>query len=125
MNILLDTHVLIWALENNPTLSESARKNIILADNIVFVSSISIWEIGIKKSLGKLESPDNLQEEIKLHRFTPLYINYDHAELAGKLPPIHKDPFDRMLIAQALTEKLTLVTRDELICRYAVNTLTA
>ena len=79
MNILLDTHVLIWALENNPTLSESARKNIILADNIVFVSSISIWEIGIKKSLGKLESPDNLQEEIKLHRFTPLHINYDHA----------------------------------------------
>ncbi|NOQ47263.1 MAG: PIN domain-containing protein, partial [Desulfobulbaceae bacterium] len=99
MNILLDTHVLIWALENNPTLSDSARKSITLARNMVFVSSVSIWEIGIKRNLGKFEAPDNLQEEIKLHRFTPLNINYDHAELAGKLPALHKDPFDRMLIA--------------------------
>jgi len=125
MNILLDTHVLIWALENNPTLSDDAGKSIIQGKNIVFVSSASIWEIAIKISLGKLEAPDNLQEEIKLHRFTPLSITHDHAELAGKLPPIHKDPFDRMLIAQAITEKLTLVTRDEKICRYAVSTLTA
>ena len=125
MNILLDTHVLIWVLENNPTLSDNARQNIILAENLVFVSAVSIWEIGIKKSLGKLESPDNLQEEIKLHRFTPLPISYDHAELAGKLPPIHRDPFNRMLVAQAITEKLTLVTRDEFISKYDVVTLTA
>ena len=125
MNILLDTHVLIWALENNPTLSDSARESITRARNMVFVSSISIWEIGIKRSLGKLEAPDNLQEEIKLHRFTPLHINYNHAELAGKLPPLHKDPFDRMLVAQAIIEKLTLVTRDDLIGRYDVTTLTA
>ncbi len=63
MNILLDTHVLIWALENNSTLSDSAREGITRARNMVFVSSISIWEIGIKRSLGKLEAPDNLQEE--------------------------------------------------------------
>ena len=125
MNILLDTHVLIWALENNPTLSDSARNSITLASNVVFVSSISIWEIAIKKKLGKLETPDNLQEEIELHRFTPLQINFDHAELAGKLPDIHKDPFDRMLIAQAIIEKLTLVTRDKVIPGYEVNTLTA
>jgi len=92
---------------------------------MVFVSSISIWEIAIKRNLGKLEAPDNLQEEIKLHRFTPLKINYDHAELAGKLPDIHRDPFDRMLIAQAIIEKLTLVTRDKIIPGYDVNTLTA
>jgi len=125
MNILLDTHVLIWALENNPTLSTSARSSITRGRNMVFVSSVSTWEIGIKKNLGKLEAPDNLQEEIKLHRFTPLPINYDHAELAGKLPDIHRDPFDRMLIAQAITEKLTLVTRDEWIARYDVEILKA
>lgn len=125
MNILLDTHVLIWALENNPTLSKASRKNITFAKNMVFVSSVSVWEIAIKMSLGKLDAPDNLLEEIQLHRFTPLAINYNHAELAGKLPPLHKDPFDRMLIAQALTEKLTLVTRDEQICRYAVSTMIA
>lgn len=111
MNVLLDTRVLIWALENNSTLSDSARTSITHAKNMAFVSSISIWEIGIKKSLGKLETPDNLQEEIELHRFTPLHVNYDHAELAGKLPPFHKDPFDRMLIAQAIIEKLTLSQR--------------
>ncbi len=61
----------------------------------------------------------------ELHRFTPLPINYDHAELAGKLPDIHRDPFGRMLIAQAIIEKLTLVTRDKLIARYDVNTLIA
>ncbi len=125
MNILLDTHVLIWALENNPTLSEAARKAVITASNMVFVSSVSVWEISIKKSLGKLETPDNLQEEIWLHRFTPLSIAYDHAELAGKLPDIHKDPFDRMLIAQASIERLKLVTRDELIARYDVDLIRA
>ena len=125
MNILLDTHVLIWALENNPGLSDSARKSIIRAGNMVFVSSISIWEIAIKKNLGKLKTPENLQEEIELHRFTSLQINFDHAELAGKLPDIHRDPFDRMLIAQAIIEKLTLVTRDKVIPGYEVNTLIA
>ena len=125
MNILLDTHVLIWALENNPTLSDKAAANIINADNIVFVSAASVWEIGIKMNMGKLEAPDNLLEEINLHRFTPLPISLRHAQLAGKLPDIHKDPFDRILIAQAVYEKLTLVTRDELIFQYNIKILNA
>ncbi len=125
MNLLLDTHVLIWALENNPMLSTDARNAIIDGKNMVFVSSASAWEISIKKSMGKLITPDNLIEEIKLHRFTLLNINFEHSLLAGSLPDIHKDPFHRMLISQAITEQLTLVTRDSLIPQYEVKVLKA
>lgn len=123
MNLLLDTHTLIWALENHPALSGNARDAIIDGHNMVFVSSASAWEISIKKTMGKLKAPDNLAEEIKFHRFTPLNMNFDHAKLAGELPDIHKDPFDRMLIAQAIIEKLTLVTRDSKIAKYNVKLL--
>jgi PIN domain nuclease of toxin-antitoxin system len=125
MNILLDTHVLIWALENNSTLTDSAVNSIVDGGNMVFVSSASVWEISIKQKLGKLEAPDNLLEEISLHRFTPLHINVDHAQLAGNLPLLHKDPFDRMLIAQSMIEKLVLLTRDESIAKYDINILKA
>jgi len=121
MNLLLDTHVLIWALENNSKLSGQAREVIIDGKNIVFISAVTIWEISIKKAMGKLKSPDNLLDEIRLHRFTPLNINFDHSQLAGKLPSIHKDPFDRMLIAQTMIEKLTLITKDKLIAQYDVS----
>ena len=67
MNLLLDTHVLIWALENNPTLSKSARSAIIEGKNLVFISSAMVWEMSIKQSMGKLDVPDNLQEEVNLH----------------------------------------------------------
>ncbi len=123
MNLLLDTHVLIWALENNSRLSMEARDAIIDGENMVFVSAVSDWEIGIKKAMGKLKTPDNLLEEVALHRFTPLNIHFEHAQLAGELADIHKDPFDRMLIAQAILEKLTLVTRDKTIARYDVSLL--
>ena len=123
MNLLLDTHVLIWSLENNATLSGDARDAIIDGKNIVFVSSVSAWEISIKKAMGKIKVPDNLQEEVGLHRFTPLNINFEHAKLAGELPNIHKDPFDRMLIAQTIIEKLTLVTKDSFIPQYNVKVL--
>ena len=125
MNLLLDTHALIWALENNPTLSTPARNAIIEGKNLVFISSATVWEMSIKQSQGKLETPDNLQEEIDLHRFTQLSINFQHADLAGKLPNIHKDPFDRMLVAQAMIEKLTLVTRDKLVAQYDVRIIEA
>ncbi len=125
MNFLLDTHVLIWALENNPTLSDGAGSSITSGENMVFVSSISVWEIGIKRSLGKLNAPDNLQEELELHRFTPLNITHKHADLAARLPLIHKDPFDRMLVAQAIVENLIVITRDEQIGMYSVKTIQA
>jgi len=125
LNLLLDTHVLIWALENNPTLSDPARKAIVDGGNPVFVSAVSVWEISVKQAMGKLRVPDNLIEEIRIHRFTPLEINLQHAELAGRLPAIHKDPFDRMLIAQSILEKLYIVTRDQVMNRYDVSVLKA
>ena len=125
MNLLLDTHVLIWALENNPRLSDSAREAIVDGENLVFASAVSVWEISVKQAMGKLDVPDNLIEEIQIHRFTPLEINLQHARLAGRLPAIHKDPFDRMLIAQAILEKLTIVTRDQIINQYDVTVLRA
>ncbi|MCB1870015.1 MAG: type II toxin-antitoxin system VapC family toxin [Gammaproteobacteria bacterium] len=125
MNLLLDTHVLIWALEDNPVLSAEAHDAIVDGKNMVFVSSVSAWEISIKKAMGKLKAPDNLEEEIELHRFTPLNVNFEHARLAGALPDIHKDPFDRMLIAQAITEKLTLISRDSQFADYGVSLLEA
>ena len=123
MNLLLDTHVLIWVLENNSKLSEAAKAEIIKGENMVFVSAASIWEISIKQAIGKLVIPDNLHQEIEKHRFTLLDINYDHAQLAGRLPNKHKDPFDRMLIAQAQLENLTLITADNNIHGYKIKLL--
>ncbi len=125
MNLLLDTHVLIWTLENNPRLSDSAREAIVDGENLVFVSAVSVWEISVKQAMGKLDVPDNLIEEIQIHRFTPLEINLQHAHFASRLPAIHKDPFDRMLIAQSMLEKLTFVTRDQIMNQYDVTVLNA
>ena len=125
MNLLLDTHVLIWSLENHPGLSDAAREAIIDGENLVFISAVSVWEISVKQAMGKLHVPDNLIEEIQIHRFTPLEINLQHAHLAGRLPAIHKDPFDRMLIAQSMLEKLTIVTRDQIMSQYDIPVLRA
>jgi len=125
MNLLLDTHALIRALENNPTLSIKAREAIVNGEKLVFVSAVSVWEIEIKKALGKLVTPDNLLDEIRLHRFTLLDITAEHAQLAGRLPMLHQDPFDRMLIAQATSESLVLVSRDKQIANYDVSVIAA
>lgn len=125
VNLLLDTHTLIWALEDNPTLSTAARAAIVDGENTVFVSAVSVWEISIKKALGKLEAPDTLLEEIERLRLTPLEISLEHADRAGKLPALHLDPFDRMLVAQAQAEQLTLVTRDADMQKYPVHCLLA
>lgn len=124
MNLLLDTHILLWALANDPSLESSARDAIVDARNRVLVSAVSAWEIVIKKALGKLRAPDDLPEQLIQRRFEPLDVTIPHTLAVGELPDHHTDPFDRLLIAQARTEGLTLVTRDANVHRYDVAVLT-
>lgn len=123
MQLLLDTHALIWWLSNDSTLAVAAKKEIANPDNIVFVSAASAWEIAIKKSLGKLQAPDDLSIQLEKNRFKPLAISIDHALNVEKLPLHHQDPFDRILIAQAMSEKLIVVTRDRRFKAYKVKTI--
>ncbi|MCY4389728.1 MAG: type II toxin-antitoxin system VapC family toxin [Desulfurellaceae bacterium] len=122
---LLDTHALLWTLTEPRKLSKRARAALEDAQNEVFVSPVSVWEIAVKRALGKLQAPDNLEASIKEQGFTPLSLTFFHAEQAGALPPHHGDPFDRMLVAQAQAEGLILVTRDARIPLYGVRTMAA
>jgi PIN domain nuclease of toxin-antitoxin system len=112
MSLLLDTHILLWFLENDPKLSDQVREVITNPANLIFVSAISAWEISIKQSLGKLIAPNNLEEALRFSRFEILSITLAHGIKVADLPMHHKDPFDRMLIAQALIEDLTIITVD-------------
>ena len=120
MNILLDTHVLLWWLDDNPVLSDKARRPISDGSNLIFVSAAVIWEIRIKQNLAKLEIPLNFRQVLEQEPFELLAITIEHAHAVGSLPPIHRDPFDRMLIAQAKTEGFTILTRDPLFREYRV-----
>ncbi|MGV6807163.1 MAG: type II toxin-antitoxin system VapC family toxin, partial [bacterium] len=101
--LLLDSHVFLWWLSDE-SLSTDAKSLIADERNQVFVSAATVWEISIKRALGKLQAPEDLQRIVEEEGFTPLPISLFHSEQAGKLPPIHRDPFDRMLIAQAQAE---------------------
>lgn len=111
--LLLDTHVVLWWLQGSDRLKDSVVVLLKDATNEVFVSAASVWEIAIKQGLGKLEAPDDLLDLIEQSGFEALSISSFHAEQAGRLPLAHKDPFDRMLIAQARAEGLILVTHNE------------
>lgn len=124
MNLLLDTQALLWWLAGTD-LTESAVEAIADPDNVVLVSAITVWEIEIKRSLGKLDAPEGLIEAIADSGFEPLPVEFAHAHAAGTLPHHHRDPFDRMLVAQAQVERLTLVTRDVRLGQYDVHTLAA
>jgi PIN domain nuclease of toxin-antitoxin system len=112
VTFLLDTHILLWWLSDDSRLVEKARELIREPTHLIFVSAASLWELSIKKALGKLAAPDNLESSILAAKFQPLPITFRHALLAGSLPRHHEDPFDRMLIAQAQSEGLTLLTHD-------------
>jgi PIN domain nuclease of toxin-antitoxin system len=117
VRILLDTHLLLWALSQPSKLSAATRKRIIAAE--VYVSAASIWEISIKSGIGKLSAdPDQVLSGIEPAGFILLPISGEHAAKVAQLPSLHKDPFDRMLVAQASVEPMLLLTNDEALRGY-------
>ena len=124
MRFLLDTHVLIWWARSEP-LSPAATEAIGYPSNEVFVSAASVWEAAVKVAAGKLRLGRDLAQEALAHGFAPLSIGFAHSLEAGRLPAHHADPFDRMLIAQARLEELTLITRDPRLTAYGVALLEA
>lgn len=125
MRLLMDTHVFLWWLADDPSLGEQARTVIAAGHNLVYVSAATSWEISIKRSIGKLEAPPDIDNIVEEERFLKLPITLLHGQHAGQLPHLHRDPFDRMLVAQARVEGLTLVTNDPNIKRYDVALLWA
>lgn len=124
MRLLLDTNALLcWLADEG--LSVPARDAIADPGNVVMVSAASAWEISIKKALGKLVAPDDLEHQVLASGFLPLPISLGHGVAAGRLDRYHEDPFDRMLIAQARAEGLTIVTRDKRFDEYGVPLLPA
>lgn len=123
--ILLDTHTLIWWLSGNEQLGVIAQAAIADANNSIYVSAATTWEMSVKRQLGKLEAPKDLDAIIEQEGFTKLPISVFHGEQAGDLPLHHKDPFDRMLIAQAQAEGLQILTKDEHFPTYGIKVLDA
>jgi PIN domain nuclease of toxin-antitoxin system len=127
MRLLIDTHALLWWLADDPSLPASARKHLARAGNTVLVSSASAWEIATKFRIGKLSDAGDLLADfagyMSRERFEGLPISTDHAVRAGLLPGPHKDPFDRMLIAQAQAENLPILSNDVAFDTYSVRRL--
>jgi PIN domain nuclease of toxin-antitoxin system len=121
--LLLDTHALLWSVGDDRRLSPTVRELLGGGAVAAYVSAASIWEIAIKRAAGKLTAPENLLDEIERMSFVELGISFEHARAAGALPPHHRDPFDRMIVAQAQGEGFTVVTRDERIAAYDVPVL--
>ncbi len=124
MKLLLDTHTFIWFIDGNPKLAESARKFIENLANERFLSTASLWEMSIKVSLGKLEIPlpftKLVSEHIYGNAMSLLYIAPEHLDTLRTLPFHHRDPFDRLLIAQSLSEQIVLLSRDEAFDAYPI-----
>ena len=126
MRLLLDTHVYLWWLADDASLSEEARRSIADSGSLVHVSAASLWEASIKEALGRLElGGSDLAAEIAANGFIELPVSASHARAAAHLPPHHRNPFDRMLVAQARLEGLTLVTSNAGLEPYEVPLLRA
>ena len=125
MDLLLDTHAFLWWDASDRQLGAACAAAIADPANRVFVSAASIWEIAIKHRAGRLSFTGSPSQAVTRNGFLPLSISGEHAETAAALPPIHQDPFDRILIAQALIRGLVLTTADATIKRYAVPQLSA
>jgi PIN domain nuclease of toxin-antitoxin system len=125
VNLLLDTHAVLWWLSDDPTLSEAARVAISDPENTVYLSAVVIWEMRIRQGIGKLDLPDDFEEVVDDQAFSKLPVTVDHANAIVRLPAIHRDPFDRMLVAQAVVEEMTIVTRDRNIAEYGIDVVVA
>ena len=123
--LLLDSHVFLWWLTADTRLGPAAHKVLEDGDSEIHVSAASIWELEIKRSLGKLGGVGSLIDDVAREGFKPLPISLDHARTAAALPLLHRDPFDRMLVAQAKTEGLGLLTGDHQLPAYDVSVLDA
>jgi PIN domain nuclease of toxin-antitoxin system len=122
MKLLLDTHVALWAVTDDPRLSPKARELIATQRNLIWVSAVSIWEIAIKHGLGRGDMPISGAEALEYFRlsgYRMLPVSPEHAAAIEALPAHHQDPFDRLLVAQSLTEPLRLLTHDTTVARYS------
>ena len=123
MKLLLDTHILIWWLSQDRRLSQLETDIITNPDNFIFISAASAWEIAVKRMIGKLEAPDDLPAALAANNFLELPITIEHSQRLYQLPLHHNDPFDRIMVAQAISEDLTFMTRDAKIALYEVRTI--
>lgn len=127
MKFLLDTHVFLWWIMDSPQISENVRKLMSEGSSDLFWSAASSWEIAIKYANGKLPLPDEpevfIVSELSINRISSLSITDAHSFMAGKLPVHHRDPFDRILIAQSNFENMPLITSDQIISKYEVKTI--
>lgn len=121
MRILLDTHLVLWWCANLPLLSNKTRALIADTDNMIFVSAVSLWEIWLKASLGKLDVPADFEVRLAREGFVNLPLTSAQVSKVALLPWHHRDPFDRMLVAQAQHEDLLLLTNDEIVSRYGAS----
>jgi len=125
VRLLLDTSVLLWWGHGDARLGRDASTVIADGANLVVVSAATIWEIEIKRAAGKLSTAGDIARRVVEHGLEALPITFQHAERAGRLPRLHADPFDRMLVAQAQLEGLSIVTSDSRIAQYGVPVLPA
>lgn len=123
--LLLDTHVALWAFASPSLLKPEVLSALIDPRSTVMVSAISVWEVELQRALGKLDAPDGFAALCISRGFDALDVTFRHAEVAGALPPHHSDPFDRMLIGQAITEDFELVTTDQMMSAYDVRVVAA
>ena len=129
MNVLVDTHVWIWSLADPNRLTPECRRLLSSSRNVIYLSAASAWELAIKDALGKIELPEPVETYVPTRMarqgITALPITHTHALTVSTLPPHHRDPFDRLLIAQAIVERLPILTADAAFDRYGVEVIRA
>ena len=127
MKAILDTHAFLWWVLDDPRLSGTAKDFIAEANNTIYLSAVSGWEMAIKWSIGKLTLPRQpepfVEQQLEINNFTPLPIQMSHGLYVHELPLIHKDPFDRLLVAQSMIENLLLISTDSIFQKYPVSLL--